>query len=234
MLGKYNIQTTLVESGQACIDLIEGAKASYDLIFLDDMMPGMRGVDVLKHLIETNDFHIPTVALTANAIEGMSDKYIELGFDEYLAKPIEKVKLETILIKYLKKSTITAVPSIADYSGKKVLIVDDNKMNVKVIKNILNKMKFETFETYSGFEALNNLRENKYDLILLDYMMPEMDGIETLHKMKEIPEFETKVVCITADAVTGSREKFLKAGFDEYIAKPTNRNELAKILKSII
>ena len=75
-------------------------------------------------------------------------------------------------------------------------------------------------------EALEKIKNDKYDLILLDDMMPEMSGTETLAKMKEDKEFNTPVIALTANAINGMKEKYLEAGFDDYIPKPINRTEL--------
>lgn len=100
LLAKYNLDITTLESGMECIEHI-GKKEQYDLILLDDMMPKMNGKETLKKLKEDENFKIPTIALTANAISGVKEEYLALGFDDYLAKPIEKIELERVLKKYL-------------------------------------------------------------------------------------------------------------------------------------
>lgn len=100
VLGPYNVITTLAESGVEAKEILKND--SFDLILLDDMMPNKSGVETLKELKEENPmFDIPVVALTANAINGMKEKYLNEGFDEYLAKPIDKVELARILNKFL-------------------------------------------------------------------------------------------------------------------------------------
>ena len=102
LLQNYNVQTDSVTSGFDALNKINSGE-KYDLIFLDDMMPKMSGVETLRKLKEINGFNIPTVALTANAIAGMKEKYLECGFDDYLSKPIEKVELYRVVYKYLNK-----------------------------------------------------------------------------------------------------------------------------------
>ncbi len=99
LLSKYPLVISVVQSGMECIELVK--KEEFDLILLDDMMPKMSGKDTLVKLKEINGFDIPTIALTANALSGMREEYLSFGFDDYLAKPIEKVELEMILKKYL-------------------------------------------------------------------------------------------------------------------------------------
>lgn len=102
LLKKYSINVDSCETGYECIEKIKQGK-HYDLILMDDMMPKMTGTETLHILQEMPSFKDKTVVLTANAIEGMKEKYIEEGFDDYLAKPIEKYELERVLRKYLKK-----------------------------------------------------------------------------------------------------------------------------------
>ena len=89
-------------SGFECIDKINAGE-KYDLILLDDMMPKMSGVETLQKLKQMESFNIPTVALTANAIAGMKEKYLADGFDDYLSKPIEKPELNRVIEKFLNK-----------------------------------------------------------------------------------------------------------------------------------
>ena len=97
---------------------------NYDIIFLDDMMPRMSGRDVIKKLRKAEDFNVPTIALTANAIEGMKEEYLECGFDDYLAKPIEKTELERVIKKYLTKFVKDSVKSDNSESINSVLPID--------------------------------------------------------------------------------------------------------------
>ena len=82
----------------------------------------------------------------------------------------------------------------------------------------------------SGEECINKVKEKHYDLIFMDIMMPEMSGDETLAKLLQIPNFDIPVVALTADAVAGAREKYLKLGFRDYVAKPFKKEQLKSIL----
>ena len=120
-----------------------------------------------------------------------------------------------------------------DCSKYKVLIVDDNKLNLKVISRLLEpyKIKYELVE--SGKECINNIKNGKkYDLILLDHMMPDLDGIETIKILKKMENKNVPpVVAMTANVVTEFREKYIKEGFDDYISKPVDIKRLNKLLK---
>ena len=119
--------------------------------------------------------------------------------------------------------------------NKKVLLVDDNKINLKVAERLLETYGIEVESVESGFACLDKIWEGKkYDLIMLDDMMPKMSGVETLKKLKAIPGFATKTIALTANALTGMREKYLQDGFDDYLAKPINKNELNKIINKYL
>ena len=119
--------------------------------------------------------------------------------------------------------------------NKKVLLVDDNKINLKVAERLLESYGIDTESVESGFAALEKIQNGeKYDMILLDDMMPKLSGVETLKKLKEIPGFKIITIALTANALTGMREKYLQDGFDDYLAKPINKDELNRIINKYL
>ena len=113
-----------------------------------------------------------------------------------------------------------------NYGHKKILIVDDNKLNIKVAKRALQDFDFEIDEALDGIECLEKNKTKEYDLILMDIMMPNMSGEKALLKLKENSNFKTPVIALTADAVAGAKEKYISEGFVDYIAKPFNREQI--------
>ena len=121
---------------------------------------------------------------------------------------------------------------VIDIKGAKVLLVDDNELNIKVASTLLSKFNLNIDSCTSGFECIEKIKNgNQYDIILLDDMMPKMSGKETLVKLKQINGFNIPVIALTANAITGVREMYLKEGFDEYISKPIDINELDRIIE---
>lgn len=115
----------------------------------------------------------------------------------------------------------------------KVLVVDDTRMNLTVFTALLKDTMLQIDTADSGFQALEQVKQKKYDVIFLDQRMPEMDGVETLRKMKELQEnqsIQTPVIMLTANAVSGAREQFLAQGFDDYLPKPINGSHLEQML----
>ena len=122
-----------------------------------------------------------------------------------------------------------------DYKGMKVLVVDDNQLNIKVAERALSLLNFTIDSSLSGQDTIDKIKKgNKYDVILLDIMMPEMSGETTLKELKKIDGFDTPVIALTADAVQGAKEKYLEEGFDGYIAKPFTRDQIKEKLGKII
>ncbi len=120
-------------------------------------------------------------------------------------------------------------------NNKRVLLVDDNKINLKVAEKLLESYGIDTESVDSGFAAIEKIQNNeKYDMILLDDMMPKMSGVETLKKLKEIPGFNITTIALTANALTGMKEKYLSEGFDDYLAKPINKDELNRIINKYL
>ena len=139
-------------------------------------------------------------------------------------------KIENEPIKKEEKKKQTKL----DLKGKKILIVDDNTLNLKVAAKFLEIYDPEVETAESGFACLEKVKDNNYDLILLDDMMPKMSGVETLKKLKENEDFKTPVVVLTANAISGMKEKYLNEGFDDYLAKPINKEELKNILEKVL
>lgn len=118
-----------------------------------------------------------------------------------------------------------------------ILVVDDNSINRKVFVNLLKKTKVQIDEAESGFECIELVKEKHYDIIFLDHMMPEMDGIETLHRMKAMTGYQcenTPVVALTANAIQGAREMYLSEGFDDFVSKPIRPDKLEKMIVELL
>jgi len=118
-----------------------------------------------------------------------------------------------------------------------ILVVDDNELNRKVFAGLLKATRVQIDEACGGRECLSKVQEKKYDIIFLDHMMPDMDGMETLHAMKELGEFPSKeapVVILTANAIVGAREKYLEEGFDAFLAKPIDYKKLEALVAELL
>lgn len=134
-----------------------------------------------------------------------------------------------------EENEIALNKSLSTYKDKKILLVDDNNMNLKVAKRLLQIYEVQIDTCDNGNDTINKIKNNEnYDLILLDDMMPGKSGCETLKELKEIPNFKIPVVVLTANAIEGMKEKYLDAGFDDYLAKPIVKDELKRILTKFL
>ncbi len=140
-------------------------------------------------------------------------------------------RIDKSIVKQSKKYKTTL-----DLHGIRILLVDDTSLNLKVATKLLQKFNADNVITCdSGFACLEKIqRGEQYDLILLDDMMPKMSGVETLKKLKEIPGFNTPTIALTANAITGMREKYLADGFDDYLAKPIDKDQLVQVINQIL
>ena len=130
---------------------------------------------------------------------------------------------------------VKASDEVVDASGKKVLVVDDNQLNLRVAERLLKAYKCDIECVSSGSECITKIvNGEKYDLILLDDMMPKMSGSETLVKLKEIDNFNIPVCALTANAITGMREEYLGKGFNDYLSKPMVKEELNRVIKKYL
>lgn len=141
----------------------------------------------------------------------------------------------TFLVKLPQKmsstpSTLEKSNIIKD-SSKKILLVDDNKLNIKVAKRLLNSLGYDNIvECYNGEECLEKVKNDTFDIILMDIMMPIMDGPTALKNLQSLPNFNTPVVAITADALATSKEHYLSLGFNDYLSKPYTKEQLQDML----
>ncbi len=125
-------------------------------------------------------------------------------------------------------------PQEKNIGSKKILIVDDNKLNLKVATRALQDFDFNIETCDNGEECIEKVKkDNNYDLILMDIMMPIMDGVTALKKLKELDNFKTPVIALTADALNGAKEKYESDGFIDYIAKPFNKEEIKEKIEKI-
>ncbi len=140
-------------------------------------------------------------------------------------------KFDTALEQFLSQRKLYQVQFAAPKA--RILVVDDNEINLKVFANLLGETKMQIDTADSGDACIALFKRNFYDVIFLDHMMPDKDGIETIREMKECndtPNQKTPVICLTANAISGMRETYINAGFDDYLTKPIDTNKLENLL----
>ena len=117
-------------------------------------------------------------------------------------------------------------------TGEQILVVEDNEKNMKLFRDVLGAKGYRTLEATTGIEAVDMASEHTPDLVLMDIQMPDLDGVEALHRLRGLAHTATiPVIALTAQAMRGDDERFLAEGFDGYISKPVNVREFVGIVR---
>ena len=176
------------------------------------------------------------LAITKKLVDMMNGKIIVQSVFGKGSKFTVSIDQRIVKNPTIKVEAINTTHEHIEVKNKTVLVVDDNKINLKVAERLLQTYGVDVECVESGFICIDNLKSGKkYDLILMDDMMPRMSGVETLQKIKvEIPEFDIPVIALTANALTGMREKYLADGFNDYLAKPINKDELNRVINEYL
>ena len=173
------------------------------------------------------------LAITKRLVEMMGGKIVVTS--EYGKGSTFTVYLSQEIRNGVYKKEETTNSEVIKFKDKKVLLVDDNNLNIKVGIKLLKEYDLTIDTSYDGFDVLDKIKAGKkYDLILMDIMMPKMGGTETLKRLKEIENFNIPVVALTADAIQGKSNKYLEVGFSDYLSKPINEDELKKVLSKFL
>ena len=212
-------------------------------ISVEDTGRGIKAKDIDKlfNKFERLDVELNTtiegtglgLAITKSLVEMMGGKInvqSQYGKGSLFMAQLPQKNINTIKTQAIKEDI-----TFKKHTKKRVLIVDDNQLNIKVARMALVDFNFEIDECTSGKEAIDKIHNGtNYDLILMDIMMPEMDGVETLKKLQEDPLFKTPVIAVTADVEAGAEEKYLSEGFVGYIAKPFTKIRFQETVSLIL
>ena len=246
LLNLLNNAIKYTEEGSVCLKVTGEADADYKMVNLvmsvSDTGIGIRKENMNALFDQFQRFDLKNnrniegtglgLAITHNLIQMMNGSIkVESTYGEgsvftvYLSQPIKgDARLGDFVKKYRDFSGHTKKYQNSYVAPQaSVLVVDDNQINLQVIKNLLKKTQINITTCMNGYQALELMCENYYDVILLDHMMPGMDGIETLCQAQKTPENlnkEVPVIALTANAVSGAKEMYLAAGFSDYLSKP--------------
>lgn len=177
------------------------------------------------------------LAITKRLIEMMNGKIVvqsEYGKGSKFTVAIDQKVIDRPTSKADEIDISLMVKNV--YPNKRVLVVDDNKMNLKVAEKVLEPFEVEVITSISGDDAIEKIiMDGKFDLILMDDMMPHKTGVETLKEIKEnIADYKIPTIALTANAISGMKEKYLNDGFDDYLAKPIEKMELKRVLNKFL
>ncbi|NNE64705.1 MAG: response regulator, partial [Gammaproteobacteria bacterium] len=236
----WGMVPTATASGVEAMDLIRHGHA-FDVAILDMSMPEMDGLDLAQRIRKYRAAEsLPLVMLTSLSQRPDAEIMKSIHFDAFLSKPIKASQLFNVLKLALRVDTEKDIQqpvsgfdvTLADKNPLRILIVEDNAINQKVVQQILMKFGYRSDNASNGLEALNALERQHYDLILMDIHMPVMDGLQAAEKIQQrIPsEQRPRIVAMTANVLPEDRRACERAGMLDFLAKPIDLDQLQKIL----
>jgi HAMP domain-containing protein/CheY-like chemotaxis protein len=244
LIGDGDVETTTVPSGEVALQTL--AEKPYDCVVLDLRLPGMSGFDLIERIkADPRHRRLPVIVYTGRELTDEDRSRLHGLAQTVIVKDVttmERLLDETALFLHRVESNLPERkqrvlrrlakndPQLAERS---VLVVDDDLRNIFALTSLLEGHKMHVLYAENGKRALAKLEENPgIDIVLMDIMMPEMDGYEAVRKIRERPEWkELPVIALTAKAMKGDREKCLEAGASDYITKPVDSDQLLSLLR---
>jgi len=235
-LKKWKVVPYVASSAQQALQILE-KNTDIELVITDLLMPYMDGVDLSKAIKQ----HTPNmpIILLANNGDDYYRRYSQL-FVSCLNKPVKQHLLSKQIASGLRHKLSTLIThkekrkfsnDFAAQYPMRILLGEDDLMNQQMIKMTLNKLGYEIFICSNGKEVLEEVSHSRYDLILMDVQMPEMDGLEASRMIRLCLTEQPIIVAMTANTMQGDREMCLVAGMDDYISKPVKIDEIADTLE---
>jgi len=242
-LSRWGLDVSQTDNGSSALMQLQTSAIqgiTYDLILLDMQMPVMDGLTLAKCLAQIPALAgIPIILLSSADQFDLTD-YQGTGIVQRLMKPVRQMQLFDAIVNALRSHSETTMQpaqpeiNLPSYNGKKILVVEDNRINQKVITAKLSKFDIEPDLAENGQIALDKLAQKTYDLILMDCHMPVMDGYAATQKLRLLESRmgspRQTVIALTANALEGERDKCLAAGMDDYLTKPIISEQLTEIL----
>lgn len=243
----FNLSCTIAVSGHDAIECISNCKIqdiAFQLILVDWSMPDLDGIETIRQINQILTQQSATenrpkiIMLTSANWDNTTQLQAEaVGIHAFIPKPACCTQLYCTIMKlfghpvaktYLfGQNKIDTQAIIEQISGAHLLLVEDNTINQQVASEILNKIGITVDIAENGLEAIKNLENTPYELVLMDIQMPIMDGYTATAKIRNKQQFATlPIIAMTANAMTGDREKCFKAGFNDYVSKPIDRGQL--------
>ena len=237
-LELWKLVPTVTSSAKQALELLDEGK-QFQIIITDMQMPGMDGVGFAQAL-KARNCNSPVILLSSIGDETKT-RYPDL-FAAILTKPVKPSQLHKLLQEELrgdktstqkeKIKTSLLNETFAKEYPLNILLAEDNLINQKLGIRILNKLGYEPGLAVNGKEAVEMVADIEYDVILMDVLMPEMDGLEATRVIRRTASHQPQIIAMTANAMPEDREECFRAGMNEYLAKPINIEELVSKLKA--
>jgi two-component system sensor histidine kinase/response regulator len=247
MLTRWGMEPTVVDGGPAALALLRGeqaGRARFRLMIVDAQMPGMDGFGLVERVRGDKALGEPAIMMLSSAtFHDDVRRCREAGIDLYLTKPVRGAELRTAIVQLLNRSvaltaterrttTLAAHMATSMRMPVRVLLAEDNSVNRRLALALLERRGAVVTVAFNGREAVEAWAPGRFDVILMDIQMPELDGVEAtqLIRSRESDGQHTPIIALTARAMIGDRERFLAAGMDAYISKPLRASDLIETI----
>ena len=240
-LQSHVVSVDTCDSAEAALALLRNADPPYDIVITDYQMPHVDGRDLGIAIRDCTEIVQPRLILLSSNCSALSQCDLRsIGFEDYLIKPASRGALLAALQAALPgcpNGVETAVDGDDEAAAKdvnmRVLLVDDNEINLLVAQESLLSLGCDVVTCGDGQQAIDQLRDGHFDIVLMDCQMPVMDGYEATKRIREFddPKAGIPIIALTANALSGDRERCIDAGMDDHISKPFRPAELREILR---
>ena len=249
LLKYWGMKPTVASSGPEALLIFDESRRrgqEFSLIITDSMMPEMDGFQFIEAIKRNPHYSAVTMMmLTSGGERGDAQRSMDLGIAAYLTKPLKQDELFMAITKALEASPdnspgtslITRHSIRESKKSLKILLAEDNPVNQKVAKKILEKMGHVVTIAGNGRKAVDTLAQENFDLILMDVSMPELTGIEAtgiIRNQEKDTGDHIPIIAMTAHAIEGDREKCIEAGMDGYLSKPIKVDQLSQAIESMM
>jgi CheY-like chemotaxis protein/HPt (histidine-containing phosphotransfer) domain-containing protein len=250
ILRMWGARPTAVDGGRPAVDELRRAAAAgepYPLLLTDAMMPEMDGFMLVEELRKEPGLAPHTIMMLTSADrQADAQRCRRLGMSAYLVKPVKADELQIAILAALSGATRESRPAsstqeLSNITGgatparpARILLAEDNPVNQRVALHILQKGGHSVLAVSNGREAVEALKREEFELVLMDVQMPEMDGFEAtdaIRTRERITGRHIPIIAMTAHAMKGDRERCLEAGMDDYVAKPVHAAELLRVIQ---
>ena len=249
-LSYWNCKITEAEDGIKALEKLKQASTEehiYDLVIINKKLPGIDGKTLAKAIKKDAALkNIPLVILTSVLQNDDLQDYKNQGFSSFLKKPIKVMQMQQALLQAIGNNEINKTDqekiskkqsSKKRFKDLKILIVEDNVVNQQVTENMLLKIGCHSKIAENGYEAIEIMKKQEFDLILMDIQMPVMDGLtatQTIRsKSSDVLQHDLPIIAMTAHALRGHREKCLQAGMNDFLTKPLSLNQLSEAIEKV-
>ncbi|MFH0728508.1 MAG: response regulator [Pseudomonadota bacterium] len=245
-LNGFGLSVSSVSSGEEALktlSLEKGNDPAVDLVMLDWLMPGMDGIETTRIIREELKLNLPIIMMTAFSEERVKRDAFRKGVNSFLSKPLSAATLYQVILDAFGKEAPgmdnpqkSAATEITLYKnqlrGIRVLLAEDNLSNQEIVQAVLEEAGMVVTIAANGREAVNRVREQTFDVVLMDVQMPEMDGFNATRAIRNSDDLtrDIPIVAMTAHAMKRDEEKCIAAGMNGYVAKPITQERLFRTL----